>query len=806
MPEIKYVFTASGHDQVRRAYQTAADAEEKAAAAHERAAKKSKSAAQVAAESWKKAQETGAKNAARNQIKAYEEQQRAVARAAQNEAKAAERARQQQAKNVERFANQEAKAVERARQKEAKAAEQAKKQEARAAERTAREVAREEDKQRKRRIAEAEQHKKDHEARYRRYRETALKARQEDEARKLGKKPDPKGGKGGKGGKDEMSTWDIIRYGAVGSYGARAANAAVDIVKDAYRSVADLQEAANRTSINARGAGAAYVDPADLIKDAQAAALGSPGQKAAEIMQAMQSFVSMTGELETGRQSAATFATVASATGSNIGDVSKAAASIYNQFGLKTNAEMQDVLAALTFQGKQGAFELSDAAAQFQRLAAAGASFGLTGAKGVKTIGGLAQIARTGTGSAEQTTTAIENIFSNLIAKSKILKGQGVNVFDKSGKTRDVTDVLIESIVKAGKGNFEKKGQILQQVFGDQGIRGVRPLLAKYQAEFQGVRNRGGSEAEATAAGMKRLRDEIEKSVNAPGAWDEVQKDAAQAQKDISAQTTRAFEQVQAAITKGAMPALGAFSDALTNTVNFLIEKGIIDDPSDDEDVKRNRQTLDQMKAREAEMLAAGPMDEATFAEFAILQDAIKQAELRGMSDDEIQKKTNALYGKGGVMSDDDAAEADRLQAELTRRGVAADAEVAARGPMSRDQFDQMYYDVGDGGFLARTRRDLFANSMVGKGQEMPEWMYSLSGESDEERFIREQYRERHAERSTSLLDRPLVETSDAERVNRGAINESFTDVAAAAKIAADALKEINAKGQASITGVTGPG
>lgn len=334
----------------------------------------------------------------------------------------------------------------------------------------------------------------------------------------------------------------------------KAVSMVAGVVVNATREAIALQESTNRLSINARQAGQDFVDPHELRRDFQAAALANPGQSAQAISDALQSFVSLTGDLKVGRESAGTFATVASATGAQVSDVAQAAASIFNQFGLKTKAEMQDVLASLTFQGKTGAFELRDAASQFQRLAAAGASFGLTGTKGVKTIGGLAQIARTGTGSAEQTTTAIENIFSNLVAKSALLKGEGVDVFDKSGKTRDVTDVLIDAIVKAGGSDFEKKGQTLQKVFGDQGIRGVRPLLAKYQAAFQGVRNEGGSEQAAAAAGLKKLREEIDKSVNAPGSWEEVMMDAARAQTDFSAQWALQGERINAVIGDKILP------------------------------------------------------------------------------------------------------------------------------------------------------------------------------------------------------------------------------------------------------------
>jgi colicin import membrane protein len=818
MSAIVYEFSASGQGAVVQAFKSTAAAEEEAAQRSVRAARKVSESVASQVKAVQQANQRGAASAARNQVRDYEVAQKAAERSKIQEARVAERTRQQEARAQERTRQQEARQQDKARAQETrarqqetrakereseawnkarqKAADRAMTAETRAAERTAKEQSRIVARQQQQQQVAWQKYEKQRAADAKKYQGT----------------PEAPAGGGG------PSMWEIAKGTMVGGLAARGVMMAIDTVKSAARGVADLQEAANRTSINARQAGQGFVSPEELISDVQKAALGSPGQKAADIMQALQSFVSLTGELKTGRESAGTFATVAAATGSNVGDVSQAAASIYNQFGLKTKEEMQDVLASLTFQGKTGAFELRDAASQFQRLAAAGASFGLSGVKGVKTIGGLAQIARTGTGSAEQTTTALENIFSNLIAKSAILKQQGVRVYDKSGKTRDVTDVLLESIVKAGKNNFEKKGQILQQVFGDQGIRGVRPLLAKYQTEFQGVKNKGGTDAEAAAAGLKRLREEIDKSVNAPGAWDEVQRDAAQAAKDVNAQTTRAFEAVQASLTKTVMPAVAAFAVALDGVVKYLTEKGLLKGPEDDVDVKRNRQTLDQLKAREKEMLSKGPIAPEDVEEFNALQDQIAKAELRNTSDEDLQRQHDAIYGNGGSISDVDAAQADALQAEINRRaGYVANPE--ATQLLSQEDFVQGYVGAGAEGqnlTLAKMRAGVFANAMQGKGEQMPEWMYRAMGETDEERGWRDRYKTSMAEGKKG--ERPYAPLiwgmlgplgdlpgDEAKRVENGRAVQGGNELVNAAnelRSAADALRNAS---QPSITGVSGP-
>jgi hypothetical protein len=523
MPSISYEFVASGHDAVRRAYLSIAEAEEKAAAASARASAR-------VTESLKGLGRTRGPTAA------------GLGPVAGSGAGSAASVRAQ----VTQETRERTRAI---------------REEERARIQSARRVAQEEA-SRKREMARID---REMESRYERgQRERQRAAEREAEFRQASADAQRRERSSTSGGAMKEFFGSMLAM--------RAYDKLKGTVESAARESIALQESTNRLSINARGAGEEFVDPTVLRKEFEQAAINTPGQKAQDIADAIQSFVSLTGELKTGRESAQSFATVASATGSSVGDVSQAAASIYNQFGLKTKEEMQDVLASLTFQGKKGAFELRDAASQFQRLAAAGASFGLSGAKGVKTIGGLAQIARTGTGSAEQTTTALENIFSNLVAKSAILKREGVQVYDKKGRTRDVADVLIESIVKAGKSNFEKKGQVLQQVFGDQGIRGVRPLLSKYQTAYQEAQKKGATAAEATAAGLAVLRKTIDESINAPGAWAEVQRDAARAQKDISAQTSVAWERVKQATADKLLPALEKAAPKLMEL--FLGENG----------------------------------------------------------------------------------------------------------------------------------------------------------------------------------------------------------------------------------------
>lgn len=353
----------------------------------------------------------------------------------------------------------------------------------------------------------------------------------------------------------------VAKYAAIG-VGLSSAG----IIGQAAREGMQLQDVANRLSIASRGAGEKAVDPTALRREFEAAALANPGVKATDVAAGAAGFVAKTGELGMARQFAGTFATVASASGASVEDISNAAADLFQKFDIKTIDGMRDALAALTYQGKAGAFEIKDAASQFAKMSAAASRFGVTkGAEGVKILGGLTQIARSTTGGPEQAATAVEAVFRQLIAKSKDIKTLGVDVFEKGSKskTRDVRDIIVETIAKA-KGGQAK----LQQIFDTEGIRGISPLVSAYnEASGKTV----GTDAEKNAAGIAAMRAALAKAIDAPGDWAEVVKDAAQAQGSASAQLDAAWESIKAAVSREAVPALQRIGPAVQQVLPSVL-------------------------------------------------------------------------------------------------------------------------------------------------------------------------------------------------------------------------------------------
>lgn len=362
---------------------------------------------------------------------------------------------------------------------------------------------------------------------------------------------------GGSGGGGRGGTLGRAAGVFLGNVATKAFDAVLSKGTELISGANTVSEAANRLSIASRGAGQQAVDPAVLTAEFFKIAEDVRGQQAEQAAAAAARFVQMTGDLSTARSSLNDFAVAASASGADMESVAGTAAAISQQFKITDPEQIRQVLAALIFQGKQGAFELKDAADLFPRLAAAGAAFGLDkGVGGVKTLGGLTQIARTGTGSGEQAATAVESLLTNLKVKSDDLKKQGVKVFE-GGKTRDLPSILIDAIAKVGGKNIEKKQAGLAQIFGEQGIRAVNPMISKFNDVFQAT----GSMEQA----MQALRDMFNSSINAPGNWAEVIQDSAQAQQTSSARMVASQERIKAALSTTLLPKLAEFAEGLAN-------------------------------------------------------------------------------------------------------------------------------------------------------------------------------------------------------------------------------------------------
>jgi len=356
--------------------------------------------------------------------------------------------------------------------------------------------------------------------------------------------------------------------------GAALGGAAVlaGVIGSAARESVKLDEIANRLSIAGRGYGQTAVSPTDLRKSFEATAIATPGVKSEEVAAGVSAFVSRTGRLDIAQQMQGTWATAASASGSDMKDIGSAAADLMEKFDIKTIDDMRTSMALLISQGKEGAFELKDAAGEYGKIASAASRFDIgKGTIAVATLGGLTQMARRSTGSAEEAGTAVSQMFSHLLQNAGTLKTKGINVFNKDGTSRGIQDILADTISKTGGNDMAKKSTALQQIFGERGISAVSPLITTYKQAFQTSKTGGASDTQAAADAMTALRAELEKNINVASSWSEVQKDSAQAQQTASAQLDVAWEKVKAAVGEKVTPALIALAPKVAELVPALV-------------------------------------------------------------------------------------------------------------------------------------------------------------------------------------------------------------------------------------------
>lgn len=339
---------------------------------------------------------------------------------------------------------------------------------------------------------------------------------------------------------------------------------------------AGLEQRQRQLIVNATGAGqTSPYQYGDLQKRISNEAVAT-GVSQEGITGGLEKFVQRTGDLGMAVDNMRTFATVSMATGASVEDIAGAAADLMQKFDIKKPEQMADALATLAYQGKKGAFELRDMADTFPELAAAASRAGMKGVTGMQTLGGLAQISRSATGSGAEASTALQMALAKMVQEGSKLEsgealgGKKVNVFTDKKKTalRNVPDVIADIISQSG-GNLTQ----LQDVFDARGIRAMSPLIQKY-TEVSGATK--GTAVEKSAAGRAAVVAMIQDASSAAGTFADIQKDAGEVQKSTNVQLEKFNSMLTSAVQEKLLPTLTSLIPKLTPlipTFGLLLEK-----------------------------------------------------------------------------------------------------------------------------------------------------------------------------------------------------------------------------------------
>lgn len=201
-----------------------------------------------------------------------------------------------------------------------------------------------------------------------------------------------------------------------------------------------------------------------------------------ELLEAVDTIISKTGDIDLARRNLRNIGLAMSASGSNGEDIGAMVAEMSQKLNVSDPKDIQQMLDLLAAQGKQGTFELRDMATQGPRVFTAMNRTGRQGVNSVREMGAVLQIVRRGTSSAEQASTAYERMIGGLIEKQEQLKKLGVRIWDpkalKQGRQEMRSTITIfEELIRKTKGDQAT----LSKLFGDEAIRGVASLATEWQ-------------------------------------------------------------------------------------------------------------------------------------------------------------------------------------------------------------------------------------------------------------------------------------------------------------------------------------
>jgi hypothetical protein len=367
------------------------------------------------------------------------------------------------------------------------------------------------------------------------------------------------------GGAGSAAAWGIA--GGVASLGIAAGGAFAGVAGASVRERMLAKDQAIALSNAGRGSGQAGVGGDALLADATKVALQVKGTKTTDVLGSMAKYVQMTGDLSGARSNAKTFAIAARATGSSEEDIASTAATLRDKFGIKDTDGMRNALAALTGQGKDAAFELKDASQYLTEMGAAGARFGVgQGEQGVRTLGGLSQIAMKATGKGAQASTAVQALMRQMVGQSaKIKSTTGASVFMDSSntKTNDIGQTITKMI--GGAGGDQVK---LQKALGDaDAVKAISPLMTAYN---EAAGSTSGSAADKRAAGEAAVSKMLDETINAAGTWKDILVDYAAATDTAGATLTTAWEKLSSDVGDSLAPAFTQIVTAIAPLAGSL--------------------------------------------------------------------------------------------------------------------------------------------------------------------------------------------------------------------------------------------
>lgn len=197
-----------------------------------------------------------------------------------------------------------------------------------------------------------------------------------------------------------------------------------------------------------------------------------------ELLAGVQAYQALTGDTKGATNAVRTFGRVAQATGSNVEEIATTGAALAQGLNIPTG-QLEEAFGILNTQGKAGAVELKDMAAEMSTLTPQFKQFaGANGVGGMREMGAVLQIVRRGFGTASEASTGMRAAMTAIVRGAPKLKKLGkVDVFTKDKKGNKRLKEFSEIIRLIGNSKLMKDPTKLAKALGsDEALRAVLTL------------------------------------------------------------------------------------------------------------------------------------------------------------------------------------------------------------------------------------------------------------------------------------------------------------------------------------------
>lgn len=303
------------------------------------------------------------------------------------------------------------------------------------------------------------------------------------------------------------------------------------------------------------------MDPAKMTQY-QLATAAATGQFASDVQASMAYLVGAGQQISEANANLKTIGQTATATGSDIIDVSKASFTLSDALKVDPST-MKEALNILVQSGKEGNFEFKDMAKTLPVLGAQFQALKMGGTEAAATMGAALQIARKGASTSDEAANNMNNFMAKILAPDTLRKAQknfGVDLYSVVTKAqsqgKNPFEAAMKSVMTMTKNGNQK---LLGELFGDMQVQNfVRPMIQNWQ-EYQEIKKK-----------TQNSGNVIDKDFAA------MMKDNAERLKMLRIQADNAATSFGMALQPALNSVLGVFIPLVTTVASFIAEHPVL--------------------------------------------------------------------------------------------------------------------------------------------------------------------------------------------------------------------------------------